>query len=109
MVGPQAILRRSARVARGSLNLRLIERGAPTARPARSLWDGQQLQRAAVCEAVTSAIDTGTGNYLTDALVVVRIGATSPFYLATNRRVGVMGVIYLLNSEPTLLASLTGT
>lgn len=66
-------------------------------------------EETAVCEAVTSAIDTGTGNYLPDALVVVRMGATSPFYLATNRRGGVMGVIYLLNSEPTLLASLTGT
>jgi hypothetical protein len=63
------------------------------------------LQDSTVCEQVTAAIDSGATTPPAEALVVVRLGESSPFYLATPRRTGVMGSVYLLNSQFVVLAS----
>jgi hypothetical protein len=59
--------------------------------PAGPAGDVTVVQDNAICEAATAGLDAEVGRRLPDALVVVRMGQTSPFYLLTRRRDGVMG------------------
>jgi hypothetical protein len=65
------------------------------------------VQDSTVCEHVTAGIESQGTISIPEAPVVIRLGGTSPFYLATKRRDGVMGPIYLLNSDFVLIGVLT--
>src|ERR1700694_1259460 len=60
------------------------------------------VQDAAVCEAATASLEANGWPRQTDAVIVVRIGQGSPFYLTTPRSVGLWNV-YLLNSQFVVL------
>jgi hypothetical protein len=64
------------------------------------------VQDDAICESATAGVEKEGGRRIPHALVVARMGHASPFYLLTRRRDGVMGSLYLMNTQFVLLALL---
>jgi hypothetical protein len=79
--------------------------GVPTGRAA----DIALVQDTAVCEAVTGAVEAVGTVHLLEALVVVRIGQTSPIYVAMERgHPPAGGLVFLLNGQYAVLATIGG-
>jgi hypothetical protein len=67
------------------------------------------VQDTAVCEAVTGAVEAVGTVHLPEALVVVRIGQTSPIYVAMERGDPPRGgLVFLLNGQYAVLTTIGG-
>jgi hypothetical protein len=74
--------------------------------PAGTSADVVRVTDAAVCEAATAAIEARGAPHQSEAFVVVRLGATNPFYLAAPRvTVAPPDGVFFLNSQFKLITT----
>jgi hypothetical protein len=76
--------------------------------PTGTATDIELVQDDSICEAVTVSLEAKGWPHQTQALVVVRLAGTHPFYLAAQRTDSVIGSAYLLNDLFSVIAEFGG-